>query len=145
MAQQHSRSDPQYQDHKGQSTCKTWAAGYTCTATTRTLYWLGQSALNFYCSRNKFATGSCSTGTIANVIGATAQSDCVSCLPEYYWPNSASPTKAVQFTAGFYWSGGALKGDETGTDSGVCQIGYNCPAGTNAPQVLIITSAEVQY
>ena len=48
----------------------------------------------------------------------------------------------MQFTAGFYWSGGALKGDETGTDFGVCQIGYNCLAGTNAPQVLIITSAE---
>ena len=39
----------------------------------------------------------------------------------------------MQCPAGFYCSGGASKGDGTGSGAGVCPIGYYCPAGTNAP------------
>ena len=41
-------TDPDYQDQKGQSVCKTCAAGYICTQTSRTLCRPDQSSLSFY-------------------------------------------------------------------------------------------------
>jgi hypothetical protein len=63
------------------------------------------------------------------VIGAESQSDCVSCPPGYYCPNSASLSKVVECQAGTYCSGGV----SVNTGTATCPIGHYCPAGTNEP------------
>lgn len=126
-------TDPNYQDQKGQSTCKVCSAGYWCTSTSRTLCRPDEVSLSFYCPANQYSKVDCSQGTITNVIGAESQADCVSCPPGYYCPNSASLSKTVECKAGFYCSGGAYKDDGTGTGTGVCPDGFYCPSGTNEP------------
>jgi len=126
-------TDPNYQDQKGQSTCKTCGAGYFCTATTRTLCRPDQSPLSFYCPSNQWSKVDCPNGQVTDVIGAETSADCVSCPPGYYCPNDLSLSKTVECKAGFYCSGGAYKDDGTGSGTGACLDKHYCPSGTNEP------------
>jgi hypothetical protein len=124
-------ADPNYQDIKGQSSCKTCGAGYECTSTARTLCRPDQSSLSYYCPNNQYSRVSCSVGTFTDVIGAETQGDCANCPAGYYCPNSASLSKIVECPAGFYCTGGAYTADATAGNTLNCSDGYYCPSGSS--------------
>lgn len=126
-------TDPNYQDIKGQGSCKVCGAGYECTDTTRTLCRPDQSSQSYYCPDNAYSRVLCPDGQFTNIIGAETAADCVDCPPGFYCPNSLSSAKIVECPSGFYCDGQAYTADGSGTGTYTCTDGHYCPSGSSHP------------
>ena len=65
-----------YQDIKGQGTCKSCPAGYECTASTRSLCRPDEENESFYCPDGQRDRVKCNAGEFTQVIGAETAADC---------------------------------------------------------------------
>lgn len=120
----------EYQDLKGQGTCKPCPAGYYCNAVSKTLCQPRLGSLSFYCPDNVMERLKCGAGTYNVKDKSDSSDDCVPCPPGNYCPNDETLDKIIPCAAGYYCeTAGSI--DERG--NGKCPPGTYCPAGSQKP------------
>lgn len=120
--------DGQYQNQKGQSSCKPCPAGYYCRSSQVEPL---PCPPGFYCSLGTSMPTACPDGTYGDNYNLTGPDQCTHCPAGHYCTNG---TVTGICSAGYVcYFGNAVPNPNSNTTGGLCPRGYYCPPGTTVP------------
>ena len=126
----------EYQDEIGQSVCKLCPAGYKCTTEKKELCLNSladiSDSISVYCLSGDMAATNCPAGTYTYKNGASIDTDCITCPPGHYCPNTGSAGKVIPCVSGNYCLAGATSTTDP-VNYKTCPKSHFCPIGSITP------------